>query len=62
MSERAISFFERASVIQPDEMKWKLLIASCHRRAGNYQQALATYKDIHKQSPENIECGYLLTS
>ncbi|KAJ1521467.1 hypothetical protein ONE63_003135 [Megalurothrips usitatus] len=56
VAERAISFFERASVIQPDEMKWKLLIASCHRRAGNYQQALATYKEIHKQSPENIEC------
>lgn len=56
VAERAISFFEKASVIQPDEMKWKLLIASCHRRAGNYQQALATYKDIHKQAPENIEC------
>ncbi|KAK3914387.1 Intraflagellar transport protein 88-like protein [Frankliniella fusca] len=56
VAERAISFFEKASVIQPDEMKWKLLIASCHRRAGNYQQALATYKDIHRESPENIEC------
>lgn len=60
MSERAISFFEKASIIQPDEMKWKLLIASCHRRAGNYQQALSTYKEINKQSPENIECMFFL--
>jgi len=32
------------------------MIASCHRRSGNYQQALESYKHIHKRFPDNIEC------
>ncbi|XP_070567544.1 intraflagellar transport protein 88 homolog isoform X4 [Ptychodera flava] len=54
--EKAIHYFERAAVIQPNQVKWQLMIASCHRRSGNYQQALETYKAIHKRFPENIEC------
>ncbi|XP_006822667.1 intraflagellar transport protein 88 homolog [Saccoglossus kowalevskii] len=54
--EKAIHYFERAAVIQPTQSKWQLMIASCHRRSGNYQQALETYKHIHKKFPENIEC------
>lgn len=27
---------------------------------GNYQQALETYKTIHKRFPENVECKYFL--
>ena len=37
------------------------MIASCHRRSGNYQQALETYKFIHKKFPDNVECKYALT-
>lgn len=54
--EKAIHYFERAAVIQPNKVKWQLMIASCHRRSGNYQQALETYKYIHKRFPDNIEC------
>ncbi|CAB3979099.1 intraflagellar transport 88 homolog [Paramuricea clavata] len=54
--EKAIQYFERASMIQPNEVKWQLMIASCYRRSGNYQQALETYKSIHRRFPENIEC------
>ncbi|XP_071956523.1 intraflagellar transport protein 88 homolog isoform X2 [Antedon mediterranea] len=54
--EKAIQFFERAAVIQPNQVKWRLMIASCHRRSGNYQQALETYKSIHKKFPDNTEC------
>ncbi|XP_038059049.1 intraflagellar transport protein 88 homolog isoform X2 [Patiria miniata] len=54
--EKAIHYFERAAVIQPNQVKWQLMIASCHRRSGNYQQALETYKRIHKKFPDNIEC------
>jgi intraflagellar transport protein 88 len=32
------------------------MIASCHRRSGNYQQALETYKHIHRKFPDNVEC------
>jgi hypothetical protein len=35
-------------------MPEKLFIFS----SGNYQQALETYKSIHRKFPENIECKY----
>lgn len=54
--EKAIQYFERASIIQPSQVKWQLMVASCHRRSGNYQQSLDTYKSIHRKFPENIEC------
>ncbi|KAJ3601457.1 hypothetical protein NHX12_032425 [Muraenolepis orangiensis] len=54
--EKAIRYFERAMLIQPTQAKWQLMVASCYRRSGNYQQALETYKDIHRRFPENIEC------
>ena len=53
---QAISFFEQATKVQPDEVKWKLMVTSCYRRMGNYQKALELYQDIHKQYPENLEC------
>ena len=30
--------------MQPNEVKWHLMIASCYRRSGNYHKALDTYK------------------
>lgn len=32
------------------------MIAACHRRSGNYQHALNSYKMIHNKFPENVEC------
>ena len=46
VSEKAIGYFERAALMQPDEVKWQLMIASCYRRSGNYHRALDTYKVI----------------
>ncbi|XP_041128598.1 intraflagellar transport protein 88 homolog isoform X2 [Polyodon spathula] len=54
--EKAIQYFERAALIQPTQVKWQLMVASCYRRSGNYQKALETYKDIHSKFPENVEC------
>nr|XP_040057560.1 intraflagellar transport protein 88 homolog isoform X2 [Gasterosteus aculeatus aculeatus] len=54
--EKAIQYFERATLIQPAQVKWQLMVASCYRRSGNYQKALETYKDIHRRFPENVEC------
>lgn len=31
-------------------------MASCHRRSGNIQKALDTYKYISRKFPENVEC------
>ncbi|KAJ3277140.1 Intraflagellar transport protein 88 [Terramyces sp. JEL0728] len=54
--EQAIQFFERAMLIQPTEVKWQLMVASCYRRSGNYQAAFETYKAIHDKFPDNAEC------
>lgn len=54
--EQAITFFERAAEIQPAEVKWKLMIASCYRRMANFQHAVDLYEEIHRQYPENQEC------
>jgi len=54
--EKAIEFFERASEIQPQEVKWKLMVASCHRRMANYAKALECYEAIHAQHPDDVEC------
>eukprot|EP00118_Oscarella_pearsei_P028332 m.1902 g.1902 ORF g.1902 m.1902 type:complete len:844 (+) comp8022_c0_seq1:68-2599(+) len=55
-SEKAITYFERAAAIHPNEIKWQLMVASCYRKTGNYQQALQTYNQIHSRFPENVEC------
>jgi intraflagellar transport protein 88 len=54
--EKAIQFFERASQIQPNEVKWRLMVTSCYRRMGAYQRAMALYEQIHQDYPENLEC------
>ncbi|RHY07859.1 hypothetical protein DYB25_000943 [Aphanomyces astaci] len=54
--EKAIQFFERAAQIQPTEVKWRLMVTSCHRRMGAYQKALVLYEQIHVDYPDNLEC------
>jgi intraflagellar transport protein 88 len=54
--EKAIHFFDRAAQIQPDEVKWRLMVTSCYRRMHNYQKALELYEQIHSEHPENLEC------
>lgn len=54
--ERAIPFFERAAEIEPEEIKWKLMVASCYRRMGALPRALKCYRSIHKQDPDDTEC------
>ncbi|XP_065648615.1 intraflagellar transport protein 88 homolog isoform X2 [Hydra vulgaris] len=54
--EKAITYFERAVQVQPLEVRWHLMLATCYRKAGNYAQAMETYKEIHKKFPENLDC------
>ncbi|CAE7482309.1 CSN5, partial [Symbiodinium necroappetens] len=62
MYEAAIPFFSRASQIEPNEVKWRLMVASCYRRMGAYPAALKLYEDIHRSHPNDIECvRYLIT-
>lgn len=54
--EKACQFFERAAQVQPKEVKWQLMVASCYRRSENYQKALKLYEEIYNDYPENMEC------
>lgn len=54
--EKAIPYFDLASRIQPQEVKWGLMVASCYRRINAYAQALQKYKEIHAIHPDNVEC------
>lgn len=49
-------YFERAVELAPDQPRWRLLVAACLRRTGQFHKALEEYKNIHRKFPENIEC------
>lgn len=59
--DKAIQFFQRSAQIEPNEVKWQLMVASCHRRRGEYLVAKRMYEQIHRKSPENLECLKYLT-
>jgi intraflagellar transport protein 88 len=54
--EKAIQYFEKAIFIQPYEVKWYFMEASCLRRSGNYQKAVDVYRKVHEKFPENEDC------
>lgn len=56
MYERACQFFDRASQVEPKQIKWRLMVASCYRRMENLDKALKIYEDIYAENPENLEC------
>lgn len=56
MFEKAILYFERASQIQPKEVKWQLMIASCYRRMNLFNEALKVYEEIYEDNQDNIDC------
>lgn len=59
--DKAIQFFQRSSEIEPNEVKWQLMVASCHRRRGEYLIAKRMYEQIHRKYPDNVECLKYLT-
>uniref|UniRef100_A0AC34QRK3 Intraflagellar transport 88 n=1 Tax=Panagrolaimus sp. JU765 TaxID=591449 RepID=A0AC34QRK3_9BILA len=54
--DKAVNYFEKAALLEPENIKWQLLMASCQRRTGNFQKALELYKQIHRKFPTNVEC------
>lgn len=54
--DKAIQFFERSSQIEPNEVKWQLMVASCHRRRGEFLVAKRLYEQIHRKYPNDVEC------
>ncbi|KAI1722263.1 tetratricopeptide repeat domain-containing protein [Ditylenchus destructor] len=48
-AEKAVNYFEKAALMEPNNIEWQLLIASCQRRSGNFQKAMQQYKQIHRR-------------
>eukprot|EP00080_Pristionchus_pacificus_P009379 PDM69399.1 osm-5 [Pristionchus pacificus] len=55
-AEKAVTYFEKAALMQPNEIKWHMMIASCTRRSGNYHKAFQLYKAIHNKFPSHLPC------
>ena len=53
--EKASNYFNRASIIEPHQVKWHLMHASCLRKIGSFHQALDKYRETHEQFPESKE-------
>ena len=49
-------FFRQAALIQPNEVKWGLMVASALRRVEEYESALREYEKLLQRFPDNIEC------
>lgn len=46
MYEQAIEYFQQASMVQPGEIKWQLMVTSCYRRLGDLYKALELYQKV----------------
>ena len=76
--EKASEYFKLASKMEPNEIKWSLMVASCYRsitkdiasqirsclcrRAGLLYQAFDEYERIHRSHPDSVECLRFLVS
>ncbi|XP_076226505.1 intraflagellar transport protein 88-like protein nompB isoform X2 [Nomia melanderi] len=56
VAEKALIYFKKAVELAPDEPRWRLLVAACLRRTGQFHKALLEYQDIHEKFPDNVEC------
>jgi intraflagellar transport protein 88 len=46
LPEKALTFYQKAQMLQPEEPKWTILMAHAYRRMGNYSQALQTFQKV----------------
>ncbi|XP_026491809.2 intraflagellar transport protein 88 homolog [Vanessa tameamea] len=58
--EPALRLARRAARLQPASPEWGLLMGSCLRASGRYQEALAVYKKLNAKFPDNIQCLKLI--
>lgn len=56
MAEKAIVYYEKAVLANPNDPYFLLRIAGCMRRIGNAQKSLHMFEGILRQFPENADC------
>ncbi len=53
---KSIYFFRQAALIQPNEVKWGLMVASALRRVEEYESSLREYEKLLQRFPDDAEC------
>ena len=53
---KAIEFFERGALIQPNVPFWPITVATCHQLENNLQMALQWYRSTFHRFPDNVHC------
>lgn len=56
VAEKAIVYYEKAVLANPNDPYFLLRIAGCLRRIGNTQKSLHMFESILRQFPENADC------
>lgn len=56
VAEKAIGYYEKAVLANPNDPYFLLRIAGCFRRIGNAQKSLVMFQSILRQFPENVDC------
>lgn len=56
VAEKAIIYYEKAVLANPNDPYFLLRIAGCFRRIGNSQKSLHLFQEILKRFPENLDC------
>lgn len=60
VAEKAINYFERSSLINPNDPNYILRISDCLNKIGNQQKSLKLLKLTNKKFPNNFDCLKLL--
>lgn len=56
VAEKAVVYYEKAVLANPNDPYFLLRIAGCFRRIGNAQKSLQMFQNIMRQFPENVDC------
>ncbi|XP_026326513.1 intraflagellar transport protein 88 homolog isoform X2 [Hyposmocoma kahamanoa] len=56
----ALQYYRRAARLQPNNPQWGLLMGSCLRASGRYQDALSLFKKMNARFPDNVQCLKLI--
>lgn len=55
LPDKALSFYQKALALQPNESRWQMLMGAAYRRVGNYSNAIECFQKVYRDNPENIQ-------
>lgn len=55
LPDKALSFYQKALALQPNESRWQMLMGAAYRRVGNYSNAIECFQKVYRDNPENVQ-------